>query len=89
MSALEVGRRLMDALETPQARGRVAAHRGRAAIAAVDLLPGVDALAVRDRMIASGVIIRAVGSRSLAFRPPLVIGLTDIDRMVEALDACV
>ena len=55
----------------------------------MDLLPGVDAFAVRDRMIVSGVIIRAVGSRSLAFRPPLVIGLTDIDRMVEALDACV
>jgi adenosylmethionine-8-amino-7-oxononanoate aminotransferase len=78
----------MDALETLQTRGRVAAHRGRAAIAAVDLLPGVDAFAVRDRMIASEVIIRAVGSQSLAFCPPLVIGLTDIDRMVETLDAC-
>lgn len=55
----------------------------------MDLLPGVDAFAVRDRMIVSGVIIRAVGSHSLAFCPPLAFGLTNIDRMVETLDACV
>ena len=48
---------------------------------------GVDPTAVRDRMLAAGVITRAVGTDTNTFCPPLVITDAQIDRIVDALAA--
>ena len=42
-------------------------------------------MAVRDRMLAAGVITRAIGTDTLTFCPPLVITDDQIDRIVDAL----
>ncbi|MGH2685869.1 MAG: aminotransferase class III-fold pyridoxal phosphate-dependent enzyme [Actinomycetota bacterium] len=63
----------------------VAEVRGDGAIWAVGLHDGVDAAAVRDGMMAAGVIARPLGSSTIAFCPPLVISDEDVDRCVAAL----
>jgi adenosylmethionine-8-amino-7-oxononanoate aminotransferase len=50
------------------------------------LPPGRDAAAVRDDMLAGGVIARPIGADVIAFCPPLVIDEADVDRCVEALE---
>ena len=65
--------------------GAVAAVRGEGAIWAVDMVEGTDAVAVRDAMLDRGVIARPIGSATLAFCPPLVIGEDDLDLCVSAL----
>ena len=45
------------------------------------------AVAVRDRMLAGGVITRAINTDSLTFCPPLVITDEQIDRIVDTLNA--
>ena len=42
-------------------------------------------MAVRDRMLAAGVITRAIGTDTLTFCPPLVITDEQIDRIVDTL----
>ena len=44
---------------------------------------GVDAVAVRDAMVERGVIPRPIGAHTLAFCPPLTIGATDLDQVIE------
>jgi putrescine---pyruvate transaminase len=65
--------------------GAVAAVRGEGGIWAVDMPEGTDAVAVRDAMLDLGVIARPIGSATLAFCPPLVIGEDDLDLCVSAL----
>ncbi|AEH08459.1 Acetylornithine transaminase [Candidatus Protofrankia datiscae] len=61
--------------------------RGRGAMWAVDLPAGVDATVTRDRMLAHGVIVRPIGASTLAFCPPLVVDLAEVDTLSDALRA--
>ena len=82
--ARHVGQRIKDGLEALAADGTTAGLRGRGAIWAAELHPGVDATAVRDEMIRNGVIARAIPG-CIAFCPPLVITDDQIDRTLDAL----
>jgi adenosylmethionine-8-amino-7-oxononanoate aminotransferase len=42
-------------------------------------------MAIRDRMLADGVITRAIGADTLTFCPPLVITDEQVDRIVDVL----
>jgi adenosylmethionine-8-amino-7-oxononanoate aminotransferase len=81
--AVHVGARLEAGLRSLHADGLVAAVRGAVAVWALALHPGTDAVAVRDAMLARGVICRALPS-TLTFCPPLVVTDTEIDRIVDA-----
>ena len=81
-----IGARLGDGLRALHADGRVAQVRGEGAVWAVELPEGRDAMAVRDAMISSGVIPRAIGG-AIAFCPPYVVTDAQLDRVLESLDA--
>ncbi|MEY2966819.1 MAG: hypothetical protein RLY50_869, partial [Actinomycetota bacterium] len=70
--ARHVGDRIRGGLDALAADGTTAGLRGRGAIWAAELHPGVDATAIRDAMIKDGVIARA-SPGCIAFCPPLVI----------------
>lgn len=80
-----IGHRLGAGLAALHDEGLVAAVRGVGAIWAVDVPEGADALEVRDGMLGRGVIARPIGTRTIAFCPPLVIGDDDLDRCLDAL----
>src|SRR5262249_46611343 len=65
--------------------GLVAEVRGRGGMWAVGMNDGVDAVAVRDELVRRGVIARPIGSTTLAFCPPLVIGDADLAACIDAL----
>jgi putrescine aminotransferase len=69
--------------------GLVAEVRGMAGIWAVDLAEGVAAVAVRDAMVEHGVIVRPIGTSTLAMCPPLVIGEDDLAQIIGALRASI
>jgi adenosylmethionine-8-amino-7-oxononanoate aminotransferase len=52
---------------------------------AAGLRPDQNALAMRDAMLAGGVITRAINTDTLTFCPPLVITDAQIDRLVDAV----
>jgi adenosylmethionine-8-amino-7-oxononanoate aminotransferase len=81
--AVAVGDRLGHGLRSLHADGLVAAVRGDGAVGALALRADTDAVAVRDAMLARGVICRALPS-TLTFCPPLVITDDQIDRIVDA-----
>ncbi len=83
--APQVGARLSEGLRAIEADGLVAEVRGEVAVWAVGLTPDHDSFAVRDAMLADGVICRPIGTDTLAFCPPLVIEDAQIDRVVDTL----
>lgn len=83
--ATVVGDRLGAGLAALAADGLVAEARGDGAVRAVGLHPDADAVTVRDAMLAGGVIVRPIGTSTIAFCPPLVIDLADVDRCVGVL----
>ena len=83
--ALHVGKRLEDGLRSLVRDGLLAEVRGDGGLWAAGLLPGRDSVAVRDAMLAAGVIVRAVNAGTIAFCPPLMIADAEIDRCVEGL----
>lgn len=85
--AKAVGAQLSAGLGTLLDDELVVAVRGEGAIWAVDTRPGVDAVAVRDRALAAGVIVRPVGPSTLAMCPPLVIADHDLAAVVQTLRA--
>ena len=87
--AEHVGRRLAAGLRDVLGRPGVTEVRGEGAVWAVGLGDGLSAVAVRDRMLARGVIARPLGDDTLAFCPPLVIDDAQIDQCAEALSAAV
>jgi len=87
--AEHVGRRLAGGLRGVLGRPGVTEVRGEGAVWAVGFGDGLSAVAVRDRMLARGVIARPLGADTLAFCPPLVIDDAQIDHCVEALSAAV
>jgi putrescine---pyruvate transaminase len=85
--AVPVGKRLGDGLQALAADGTIDHARGEGAVWAAGLRGDQDAVAVRDRMLAAGVITRAIGADTLTFCPPLVITDEQIDRIVDALSS--
>jgi adenosylmethionine-8-amino-7-oxononanoate aminotransferase len=84
-----MGARLADGLRSLAADGAIDHARGTAAVWAAGLRPDQDAAAVRDHMLANGVITRAIGADTCTFCPPLVTTDEEIDRIVDALAAAV
>ncbi len=82
-----VGARLAAGLQALAADGVIDHARGEGAMWAAGLRPDQNAVEVRDRMLAAGVITRAINTDSLTFCPPLVITDEQIDRIVDTLQA--
>jgi adenosylmethionine-8-amino-7-oxononanoate aminotransferase len=82
-----IGARLGGGLRALADDGVIGGARGLEGVWAAAMRPGVDAVAVRDRLLRAGVISRAIGDHSLAFCPPLVISDSQIDQVVDALAA--
>lgn len=79
-----VGTRLSTGLRSAAQGGGVTDVRGEGAVWAVGLDAGVDAATVRDEMLKRGVIVRPIGTDTVAFCPPLVITDAQVDRCVDA-----
>jgi putrescine---pyruvate transaminase len=84
-----LGARLGDGLRALAADGAIDHARGDGAVWAAGLRPDQDAMAVRDAMLAGGVITRAIGADTLTFCPPLVTTDGQIDRIVDTLSTAV
>jgi putrescine aminotransferase len=87
--AVPMGARLADGLRSLAADGAIDHVRGAGAVWAIGLRADQDATAVRDDMLASGVITRAIGTDTCTFCPPLVTTDDEIDRIVDAVAAAV
>jgi putrescine aminotransferase len=85
--AVTLGERLSAGLRAVGAGGRLADVRGDGFVWAVSVPEGTDNTAVRDRMLAEGVIVRPIPPSTLAMCPPLVCKDADVDAIVAALDA--
>jgi putrescine---pyruvate transaminase len=83
--SVAVGARLGDGLRALAADGAIDHARGDGAVWAAGLRPDQDAVAVRDAMLADGVITRAIGADTVTFCPPLVATDAQIDRIVDTL----
>ncbi|MEO6881732.1 MAG: aminotransferase class III-fold pyridoxal phosphate-dependent enzyme [Mycobacteriaceae bacterium] len=83
--AKAIGARLSAGLHELADDGLVAGVRGEGAVWAVATADGVDAVAVRDAVLADGVILRPIGTTTLTMCPPLVISDDEIDEVVAAL----
>ena len=83
--AVHVGELLRGGLDRLAAAGKNADVRGVRAVQAARMNDGVSAAAVRDDMLAAGVICRPIGD-ALAFCPPLVITDEQIVRCIQALE---
>jgi putrescine aminotransferase len=82
-----IGQRLSAGLAGLVEPGLIAEVRGAGAVWAVGMHPDVSAVAVRDAMLARGVIVRPIGDATLSFCPPLVISDDQVDTCVEVLEA--
>lgn len=85
--AEKVGARLGDGLRSLTDHAGVVEVRGAGAVWGVQLAEDISALDVRESMMERGVIARPLGTDTIAFCPPLVIGDDDLDRCVESLAA--
>jgi putrescine aminotransferase len=83
--ATAIGERLGPALQALREDNLLADVRGVGAIWAVSVHPGTDPVAVRDRMLTLGVILRPIAPVTLAICPPLVIDDDDLDAIPAAL----
>jgi putrescine---pyruvate transaminase len=84
-----IGARLGGGLRALADDGLIDHVRGDGAIYGAALRPDHDATAVRDHMHRLGVVIRAIGTDTLTFCPPLVISDDQIDRVVDAVATAV
>lgn len=83
--ATHVGDRLRDGLRALAADGIIDHARGEGAMWAAGLRADQNATAMRDAMLAGGVITRAINADTLTFCPPLVITDAQIDRIVDTI----
>ncbi len=81
-----LGDRLADGLRSLAKDGQIDHVRGEGAVWAIGLRSDQDALAIRDQMLANGVIVRATSADTNTFCPPLVATDAQIDRIVDAVD---
>jgi putrescine---pyruvate transaminase len=80
-----IGKRLAAGLESLAADGVIDHVRGTGAVWAAGLRADQDAVAIRDAMLADGVVTRAIGTDTCTFCPPLVITDEQVDRIVDSL----
>ncbi len=86
--AMALGGRIGAGLRSLRDEGLVAEVRGEGAIWAVDVPAGSsrpDAVAVRDRMLRAGVIVRPIGAVTLVICPPLVMTDDEADRLLDQM----
>ena len=83
--ATAIGERLRPALTALLDEGRLADVRGAGGVWAVSLPEGSDPVAVRDRVLDLGVVVRPIAPTTLAICPPLVISDDELDEIVTAL----
>jgi adenosylmethionine-8-amino-7-oxononanoate aminotransferase len=81
--ALHIGSRLRDGLQALAKDGVIAGVRGDGAVWAAGLHPNQNCIAIRDRMIELGSVVRAINTDTNAFCPPLVITDAEIDRLLD------
>lgn len=81
--SVEIGERLGRGLSALAADGMIGGVRGVGSMWAASMRPEQDAMAVRDRTLAAGVIVRAIGDHSITFCPPLVTTDEQVDRIVD------
>jgi putrescine---pyruvate transaminase len=80
-----IGDRLGGGLRALEADGLVTRVRGVGGVWGLSVLEGQDPVAVRDRVLESGVIVRPIAPTTLAVCPPLVITDDEVDEVVQAL----
>jgi adenosylmethionine-8-amino-7-oxononanoate aminotransferase len=81
-----IGARIREGLDAIHADGLVDAVRSEGAMCAVQLPDDVEAVDIRERMIANDrVIVRAIGRSTIAMSPPFVTTDEQIDRILAAL----
>jgi adenosylmethionine-8-amino-7-oxononanoate aminotransferase len=81
--ALHVGARLRDGLQALAKDGVIAEVRGDGAVWAAGLHAHQNCVAIRDRMIELGSVVRAINTDTNAFCPPLVITDAEIERLLD------
>ena len=82
--ANHVGERLQEGLRALQADGLIESWRGMGAVYAAEL--GRDSIPVRNEILATGVIVRPIGT-CLAICPPLVITDDEVGRVIDTMAA--
>jgi adenosylmethionine-8-amino-7-oxononanoate aminotransferase len=85
--ATAIGERLFGGFRALAGDEVVAEVRAEGAVGGLKLAPGKDAFAVRDHLLRSGVITRAVNAETLTWCPPLVITDAQVDRVVDSVAA--
>jgi len=85
--AAAIGERLATGLTGLKDAGLLADVRGVGALWGVSLPQGNDPVAVRDRMLDDGVVVRPIAPSTLAICPPLVIEDDDVDLIVSTMKA--
>jgi putrescine aminotransferase len=83
--AVAIGERLGAGLRGLVTDDLVAEVRGAGAVFGVGLHPGTAAFDVREALLTEGVIVRPIGTSTLALCPPLVMTDAQIDHCVSAL----
>ncbi len=83
--ATRIGERLEPGLRGLLDKGLLADVRGVGALWGVSVPEGVDPVAVRDRMLEAGVVVRPIAPATLAICPPLVIEDDDLDAVVTVM----
>lgn len=83
--ATHVGAQLSAGLRSLAADGVIDHTRGEGAMWAAGLHPHQNAMAIRDAMLAKGVICRAINTDTLTFCPPLVVTDEQVGRIVDTL----
>lgn len=83
--AKQIGARLAPGLQALQREGALADVRGVGGVWGVSVPDGTDPVAVRDRMLDLGVVVRPIAPVTLAICPPLVTTDDELDEVVAAL----
>jgi putrescine aminotransferase len=83
--AVALGKQLGDGLRSLATDGLVAEIRGDGAVFGVGLHPHTPATTARDALLDHGVIVRPIGTDTLALCPPLVLTDAQIDQCVSAM----
>ena len=80
-----IGNALRPGLEALVSDGVVASFRGEMGVWAVELHPGQDVAAARDRLLDAGIVVRPIPPATIAMCPPFVIGADELDQILAAL----
>jgi adenosylmethionine-8-amino-7-oxononanoate aminotransferase len=83
--AVALGKQLGDGLRSLASDGLVAEIRGEGAVFGVGLHPHMHASMVRDALLDHSVIVRPIGTDTLALCPPLVVTDAQIDQCVSTM----